>query len=187
MRDKRSLVLLLGAVAFALLPLLVTLGCASVGTGRVDVVRAEDTLVNSLTVYEAVMELHYAVSVHETPDIYAAVEDVRVTFPKAYRVAKSAVRAYKAGRAKDFGTALDELEDALDKLRELLPKLKSAKAPTQGWMLYDGTPPLGTLPLGLHLPFTQLSCTLCTAAPYQSIPLGSAFAVYDLAGREVGR
>lgn len=182
MKDKRSIVLLIGAVAFALLPLLVATGCASVGTGRADVVRAEDTLVNSLTVYEAVMELHYAVSVHEPPEVYAAVEDVRTTFPKAYRVAKSAVRAYKAGRSKDFGTALDELEDALDKLRELLPKLKSAKAPTQGWRLYDGTPPLG-----LYLLSQQLSCTLCESALYRFTPTGSAFAVYDLAGREVGR
>lgn len=102
-------------------------GCATVGSGRADVVRAEDTLVNSLTVYEALMELHYAVSAHETPEVYAAVEDVRKTFPQAYRVAKSAVRSYKAGRSKDFGTALDELEDALDKLRELLPRLRTVK------------------------------------------------------------
>lgn len=112
---------------FALLAVLLVAGCATIGSGRPDVVRAEDTLVNSLTVYEAVMELHYAVSAHEPPEVYAAVEDVRKTFPPAYRVAKSAVRAYKAGRSKDFGTALDELEDALDKLRDLLPRLRTVK------------------------------------------------------------
>lgn len=113
------------AVVFAVVTL--ATGCASIGSGRADVVRAEDTLVNSLTVYEAVMELHYAVSAHEPPEVYAAVEEVRKTFPPAYRVAKSAVRAYKAGRSKDFGTALDELEDALDKLRDLLPRLRTVK------------------------------------------------------------
>lgn len=112
---------------FALVAVLLVAGCATIGSGRPDVVRAEDTLVNSLTVYEAVMELHYAVSAHEPPEVYAAVEDVRKTFPPAYRVAKSAVRAYKAGRSKDFGTALDELEDALDKLRDLLPRLRTVK------------------------------------------------------------
>lgn len=102
-------------------------GCATIGSGRAEVVRAEDVLVNALPVYDSVMALHYQISAQEPPDVYEALEKARKTFPSAWRTARSTVRGYKAGRGGDITAALAALEDALDELRDLLGQIKGIK------------------------------------------------------------
>lgn len=103
MRDKRSIVLLIGAVAFALLPLLFTLGgCASMAPGSDPiVVKTQDVLTNSLTLYETTMDLHFKHSAQEPPDVYKALEKVRPAFPRAWRALDVSLTTYQAAKTKD--------------------------------------------------------------------------------------
>lgn len=87
----------------ALLPaLLWVAACAMVTPGSDPiVVRTQDVLTNSLSVYEAAMKTHYAVSTQEPMAVYTATEQVRVAFPKAWRGLDSALASYKATKDKD--------------------------------------------------------------------------------------
>lgn len=109
--------------------LLISSGCATIGSGRAEVVRAEDILVNSLPVYDSVMALHFQISEQEPADVYQALEKARKTFPPAWRSARSIVRSYKAGRGGDVNAAVNSLTDALDELRDLLAQIKNIKPP----------------------------------------------------------
>lgn len=119
MRDKRSIVLLIGAVAFALLPLLVAVGCASVPAGSdVVVVKAEDVLTNSLTLYDGTMDLHFKHSKSEPPEVYKALEVVRPAFPKAWRGLSTTLAAYKAAKTKDPAAIRKATLDFLDEIEK---------------------------------------------------------------------
>ena len=81
----------------AVVAVLLLVGCASVGTGRPEVVRAEDVLVNSQNTWRAFMSWHKANSTKESPAVYKILESARVEYPKARVTLRSAIRAYKAG------------------------------------------------------------------------------------------
>jgi hypothetical protein len=89
--------------------------CASVGTGDKLVVRAEDTLANSLSTYDALMTAHQTNSKNESPATYRAIEDVRVKFPGAWRAVNEAKKSYQAG-IKGGADTLSAALDALDAL-----------------------------------------------------------------------
>jgi hypothetical protein len=78
--------------------LVLTVACATVGTGDPLVVRAEDTLTNSLSVFQAAMNQHFANSTKESPSIYKAMEDVRVKFPIAWQALYNAEKEYRLNR-----------------------------------------------------------------------------------------
>ncbi len=87
---------------FVLLFAVLLTSCATITPGSDPVVvRAQDVLTNSLSVYEAAMKTHYAISTQEPPAVYHATEQVRVVFPKAWRGLRAAIDAYKASGSKD--------------------------------------------------------------------------------------
>lgn len=98
---------------FALALLLVlSVSCASVGTGDPVVVRAEDMLTNSLTIYDSAMQYHYSHSTTETPAVYQTFEKFRVNFQPAWRSLYNSVQAYKGNRtAAGANTVTSYLED----------------------------------------------------------------------------
>ncbi len=55
--------------------ILVNEACATVGTSDPVVVKAEDVLTNSLSVYTAAMNYHFANSTKETPAVYKSFEE----------------------------------------------------------------------------------------------------------------
>jgi hypothetical protein len=69
--------------------------CASVGTGRPEVVRAEDVKVNSLSVWMTAMAYHEGHSKEETPAVYATLEQARTKFPVYWRALDAALKVYK--------------------------------------------------------------------------------------------
>lgn len=86
--------LLLGAGIFS--------ACATLAPGSDPIViRTQDVLSNSLSVYDSAMRLHYQVSREEPPAVYAALERVRPVFPKAWRGLQASLDGYKAGKTKD--------------------------------------------------------------------------------------
>lgn len=117
------------AITFSLLGMTLTLvallsqGCASFGTGDPVVVRAEDVLSNSLPLYSQAMAWHKAHSTEESPEVYAAFEKVRTTFPKAWRSANVLKKSYKASRTAEgkvsLTKALDQLDPIVDELRTI--------------------------------------------------------------------
>ena len=89
-------------------------GCAAVGNGDPIIVRAEDTLSNSLRVYDETMKLHFANSRDESPDTYRTLERFRTDFPTAWQTLFDAVRLYRSTR--DSG----QLTREIDRLRALM-------------------------------------------------------------------
>lgn len=85
-------------------------GCASVGSGDPVVVRAEDVLVNSLSVYGQAMVYHQNHSTTETPQLYKALEAARIAFPPAWKALDAGITAYKADKDK---AALQKLLDVV--------------------------------------------------------------------------
>lgn len=104
---------------FVLIALVLSSGCASVGTGDPLLVRAEDALTNSLTVYEAAMEWHFRHSKEEAPAVYKAFELIRTEFPPAWRALDAATKAYATTKSQP------ELQVALDRVKELYARLLS--------------------------------------------------------------
>ena len=90
------------AVAAPLL-LILLVACATVGVGDPVVVKAEDTLSNSLTVYTTAMDWHFKHSTTESPSVYKAFEDFRVKFPIFWTALDTAKRSYQ--RDKSAGAA----------------------------------------------------------------------------------
>lgn len=105
--------------------LLLAVACASVGTGDQIVVRAEDVLSNSLSVYSTAMDWHFHNSTKESPQVYKALELFRVKFPIAWNALDQAKRAYQ--RDKRVGTA--ELTAALDAIAALLAAVPALIGP----------------------------------------------------------
>jgi hypothetical protein len=103
-------------IAAPVLLLVLIVACATVGTGDPVVVRAEDTLSNSLTFYTSAMEYHFANSTKETPAVYKAFESFRVKFPIAWTALDNAKRSYQ--RNKSLGSA--SVDAALGALSELI-------------------------------------------------------------------
>ena len=86
--------------------------CASTGAGDPVVVRAEDTLSNSLTVYTTAMDWHFKNSTTESPAVYRAFESFRVKFPVAWAALDTAKREYqrsKAGGSANVDATLNAL------------------------------------------------------------------------------
>jgi hypothetical protein len=84
------------------------------------VVRAEDVLTNSLTVYSQAMEFHSRHSTQESPAVYKAFEQFRVRFPAAWTALDNAKRAYK--KDKNLGTS--NIEAGIKALTELLAAIQ---------------------------------------------------------------
>lgn len=120
------LVLLLVAITVA--------SCASIGTGRPYVVRAEDVLFDGPIVYDALFTLHKTPGVVqlEGVDIYEQVEALRTRWPAADRVLRSAVSTFKAGTGTkgDLMAALTKAEDLQAKVRELLATIRTKRGST---------------------------------------------------------
>lgn len=106
--------------------LLLTLACASAGTGDPLLVRAEDVLSDSLTIYSTAMDWHFRNSTRETPATYHAFERFRVEFQVAWHALDNATRAYRqdkaAGRAQ-LDAALKALTVLLAEIGPLLPRV----------------------------------------------------------------
>lgn len=96
--------------------LILAVACASVGTGDPVVVRAEDVLANSLSVYSTAMNYHFANSTRESPQVYKAFENFRVKFPIAWNALDSAKRQYQADKSKGSS----QVDAALNALTVLL-------------------------------------------------------------------
>jgi len=109
--------------ALALL-IVLSIACATVGPGDATVVRAEDLLSNSLTVYSSAMSWHFTHSTQETSAVYKTFETFRVKFPIAWNALDQAKRAYKLDKSK--GTA------SLDAALNALAALVSSVAPLIG-------------------------------------------------------
>ena len=106
-----------------------TAGCASVGKSDPVLVRAEDVETNSLHLYNAVIvQYHMSHSKEESPEVYAALEKIRVLFPPAWRSLHRAIPAYKSVRdAQTLTARVVEVEALYAELKEiwathLLPK-----------------------------------------------------------------
>lgn len=98
-RSKRALPLV---VVLAL----VVASCASFGGGRPEVVRAEDILTNSLSVWGAAMIYHKNHSREESPAVYRVMEAAREGFPPAWEALSAATKSYK--RVGGDATALQK-------------------------------------------------------------------------------
>jgi hypothetical protein len=108
----------------ALILVALAAACATVGTGDPVVVRAEDVLSNSLTVYSTAMDYHFKNSTKESPSVYKAFETFRVKFPVAWNALDTAKRSYQAN--KTAGTS------SLDAALAALTGLVSAITPLIG-------------------------------------------------------
>ncbi len=100
--------------------LLLATACATIGKGDPVVVRGEDLLVNSLTVYTSAIVWHDTPgnSVKESKDAYKAMEQVRVRFPAAWQSAKDGMAVYKKDKNVD---RIQALLDALQKVFDMIP------------------------------------------------------------------
>lgn len=102
--------------ALAAILVLSLVSCAHTGNGDPLTVKTEDVLTNSLSVYEGLMEYHFANSTKESNATYNAIEAIRVKFPVAWQAVADAKALYKA---KAVGSA-DQLTNALEVLRGLV-------------------------------------------------------------------
>ena len=130
-RASRGAAVGLLSLALALSGSLSLSGCASLGGGRVEVVRAEDVLNNGPILYDLLMTLHKVpgVSDLESPQVYDAIEKVRTTWPAADRVLRRATRLYKngTGPAADLTSAFLEADELMEEIRALLARVKAVK------------------------------------------------------------
>lgn len=78
--------------------LLISVACASVGTGDPVVVKTEDFLTNSLSIFDNAMAWHRMHSTTETAQVYKAFENARVRFPPAWQAVKDGLAAYKVNK-----------------------------------------------------------------------------------------
>lgn len=78
-----------------LVTFIVVVGCASLGGGRPGVVRAEDVLTNSLSVWGRAMVYHQTHAAEEKPEVYRVLEAARIAFPPAWKALDEAIVAYK--------------------------------------------------------------------------------------------
>jgi hypothetical protein len=91
--------------------------CASVGTSDPTLVRAEDVLSNSLSVWDQAMKWHFANSTHESPQVYQVFEKVRINFPLAWKALYDGTIAYRTNPDRD------KLEALITAVRSLLDQL----------------------------------------------------------------
>ena len=105
-------------LAAVVVALFVLNGCASTGTGDPVVVKAEDVLVNSLSVYGAAMNYHVTNSTKESPAVYAVMEAARAGFPKAWDALDKGIDGYK--QDKDAA----KLEKLMDAVRAIVKSLR---------------------------------------------------------------
>lgn len=101
--------------ALALL-LVASVSCASVGTGDPLVVRTEDVLSNSLTIYDHAMQFHFLNSTRESVSEYQAFEAVRMKFPTAWKALYDSLQTYKASRTTAGANAVQNYLQALQTL-----------------------------------------------------------------------
>lgn len=113
------------ALLLTLIAAVLSGACASVGTGRPEVVKAEDVLTNSLSFYETAMQYHFANSTSESPAVYRAMETFRVKFKPAWNTLDTAIRDYKAGKPSDVSSAVSLL-------RAIVTDLQAVWTPTTG-------------------------------------------------------
>lgn len=96
---------------------MLSIACASIGKGDKVVVRAEDALVNSLTVYEEAMAFHEKNSFSEPKPVYDAMEWGKKSIPRTWRVLRAAVALYKQnGDASTVDAAKATLDSEVEKL-----------------------------------------------------------------------
>ncbi len=96
--------------------LLLATACATVGSRDPLTVRAEDLLVNSLSIYSAAIVYHDTPgnSAKESREVYKAMEQVRVRFPAAWSALKDGVKMYKLDKnASRLQALIDTLEAVL--------------------------------------------------------------------------
>lgn len=96
--------------------LLLATACAHIGNSDPAVVRAEDLLTNSLTIFSAAMNYHFVNSTKESVSTYRTFEDFRTRFPIAWQAVDMAKRSYQADKSR--GTAT--LEAAISALSALV-------------------------------------------------------------------
>ena len=107
-----------------LLPLVVVLAlvsaCASFGGGRPEVVRAEDVLTNSLTIWGQAMIYHKNHSREESPAVYKVLEGAREGFPPAWEALFAATKSYKrvGGDATTLQKAMAAVEAIIKSLHD---------------------------------------------------------------------
>lgn len=107
-----------------LIPLVVILAlvssCASFGGGRPEVVRAEDVLTNSLTIWGQAMIYHKNHSREESPAVYKVMEASREGFPPAWEALSAATKSYKrvGGDATTLQKAMAVVEAIVKSLRD---------------------------------------------------------------------
>lgn len=124
-RDLRSLVLLLGAVAFALLPLLVAVGCASTPADRVayaTIDSATEAVQTSMRVFNDLYQQGKFTKADRTK-VIKAYEDFRVVALAAANVSPTLTAEHKSATEKVSAAAVELL-----RLVEHFTKPKSARA-----------------------------------------------------------
>ena len=77
---------------------MLSISCASPGTGDPIVVKAQDVLVNSLAVYDQAMDYHFKHSQSEPKVVYDAMEYGRKAIPQGWRLLQKAIDTYKLTR-----------------------------------------------------------------------------------------
>lgn len=94
--------------------------CASFGAGRPEVVRAEDLLTNSLTVWGQAMIYHKNHSREESPAVYKVLEAAREGFPPAWEALSAATKSYKrvGGDATTLQKAMAAVEAIIKSLHD---------------------------------------------------------------------
>lgn len=90
-----------GLVTIVVAVALLSIGCATIGTASPWEVRAEDLRINSRIAYERVMNIHYALSTQENPELYKALETLRVEFPKHHREYVATLKTIQAAKGRD--------------------------------------------------------------------------------------
>lgn len=93
-RTRAGTSAIVAVIALSLAATIVS-SCASLGTGRPEVVKSEDVLVNSLAVYGAAMTFHKNHSKEESVEVYGVLEKARVDFPPAWETLSVTIKAYK--------------------------------------------------------------------------------------------
>ena len=102
-----------------------SLACASVGTSDPALVKAEDFLSNSLSVYDAAMAYHFAQSTRETPEVYATFERVRTGFPIAWKALfDGSVEYRKNPDAPKLDRLLNAAQTLLNAVAPLIPQTR---------------------------------------------------------------
>lgn len=126
MKDKRSIVLLIGAVAFALLPLLFLVGCASTPADRVayaTIDSATEAVQTSMRVFNDLYQQGKFTKADRTK-VIKAYEDFRVVALAAANVSPTLTAEHKSATEKVSAAAVELL-----RLVEHFTKPKAASLP----------------------------------------------------------